>query len=100
MFVFFFVIMNLGLTSGKERSSKRISGSAMTPRSASASSKSRQVVSPEVEVEAEVQGDEVHVEAPPAPGIFGIWRRMSEDYFGHGPSAWRLTAGDVVEVKE
>lgn len=51
------------------------------------SSRSRQIVSPEVEADSTLSVD---------PSIFGIWKRMSDDYFGHGPSAWYLSSSNQV----
>ena len=51
------------------------------------SSKSRQIVCPEMEAES-----------TPTPDLsfLSIWKRISDDYFGHGPSAWYLSSGDQV----
>ena len=79
------------LDTGPRSAGRRIApeDGLMTPGRlyASNSSKSRQIVCPEEEADKTLTPD---------LGFLGIWKRMSEDYFGHGPSAWYLSSGDQV----
>ena len=76
---------NSSLETGKTSFAAALLSAKVSPK--------RITVAPELEADTSgVAG----AAAATGEGIFGIWKRMSDDYFGHGPSAWYWAPEDQV----